>query len=151
MLLAFSSRKREQIQPNRLWENCVESYPRNCLVLLYFAMWLVRKTSANLTTNQIQHYDQLRQDHSRSLALQAVYYFILLLCELIGSLRYFPFHWLVVWLPWFWSSVSLNMIYIFLRSQERLTTLTVTITSAYSNAQETRWTLSPFLCASRSA
>ena len=53
------------------------------LFLLYFALWLVQKTRATLSTNQIQ----LKPNRTWSPAFSYV---------LIGSLDHFPFFWLAV-------------------------------------------------------
>ena len=67
---------------------------RIAVVLLYFALWLVKKTRDTLSTNQMQNQKQSRLSHPRFPALWAVCLFSLWV--LIGSLKHFPSLWLAV-------------------------------------------------------
>ena len=62
------------------------------MVLLFYALWLVQKTRAILSANQIQNQNQSPLRHTRFPALWAVC--LLWLRILIGPLCNFPFRWL---------------------------------------------------------
>ena len=64
------------------------------LVLLYYALWLVKKTRATFSTNQMQNQNQSQLGHTRFPALGAVYAYLLRV--LIGSFCYLSLLWLAI-------------------------------------------------------
>ena len=69
------------------------------LVLPYFVLWLVQKTRATFSTNQIQNWNQSRIGRGFP-ALHAVWLFYFEF--IIGSQRYYSFLLIGRWLLWFW-------------------------------------------------
>ena len=95
-----------ELQSLKVNTNC--SYQSNCVicvVLLRFASWLVEKTRANLSTNQMQNHNQSWRG---SLAFSR------------ASGSYFTSYWLSVISPLIWLAVVINLVLLWRHSKENL-------------------------------